>query len=77
MGQAAPALVVVAGFDPLRDQGRAYAAALREAGRAVEVLEEPGLVHGFADFAGVVPAARRAVDRVAAGVRRMVAAAGV
>ena len=77
LGQAAPAVVAVAGFDPLRDQGRAYAAALRAAGRRVEVLEEPGLVHGFADFAGVVPAARRAVDRVAAAVRRLVADAVV
>lgn len=71
LSRAAPALVVVAGFDPLRDQGRAYAAALRAAGRAAELLEEPALVHGFADFAGVVPAARRAVDRLAAGVREM------
>ena len=68
---AAPALVVVAGFDPLRDQGRAYAAALRAAGRTAELLDEPGLVHGFADFAGVVPAARRAVDRLAASLRAM------
>lgn len=46
-------------------------AALRAAGRRVELLEEDGLVHGFADFAGMVPAARRAVDRVVAGVRAM------
>ncbi len=71
LARAAPALVVVAGFDPLRDQGTAYAAALRAAGRRVELLEEDGLVHGFADFAGMVPAARRAVDRVVAGVRAM------
>ena len=69
--RAAPALIVVAGFDPLRDQGTAYAAALRAAGRRVELLEEHGLVHGFADFAGMVPAARRAVDRVVAGVNAM------
>lgn len=68
LSRAAPALVVTAGFDPLRDQGRAFAAALRRAGRHAELLEEPSLVHGFADFAGVVPAARRAVDRVAAAV---------
>ena len=71
LARAAPALVVVAGFDPLRDQGTAYAAALRAAGRRAELLEEDGLVHGFADFAGMVPAARRAVDRVVAGVRAM------
>jgi len=69
--RAASALIVVAGFDPLRDQGTAYAAALRAAGRPVELVEEPALVHGFADFAGVVPAARRAVDRLARAVGAM------
>ena len=67
---AAPAVVVVAGFDPLRDQGLAYAAALIQAGVSVVLLREAGLVHGFADFAGVVPEARRAIDRVARSVRR-------
>ena len=71
LSRAAPALVVVAGFDPLRDQGRAYATAMRAAGRQATLLEEPALVHGFADFAGVVPAARRAVDRVAGALREL------
>ena len=66
---ASPALIVTAGFDPLRDQGSAYAAALREAGRRVTVMEEAALVHGFADFAGVVPEAQRAVDRIADAIR--------
>ena len=60
-----PAVVVAAGFDPIRDQARAYAASMQEAGVAVTLLEEPSLIHGFADFAGVVPAARRAVFRAA------------
>lgn len=71
LSRAAPALIVVAGFDPLRDQGTAYAEALRAAGRPVELLDEPALVHGYADFAGVVPAARRAVDRLVAAVAAM------
>jgi acetyl esterase len=71
LSRAAPALIVVAGFDPLRDQGVAYAEALRAAGRPAELLEEPELVHGFADFAGVVPEARRAVDRMVRMVRAM------
>ena len=69
---SAPALIVVAGFDPLRDQGVAYAEALRAAGRPVKLLEEATLVHGFADFAGVVPEARRAVGRMVQMVRGMV-----
>lgn len=68
-----PAIVAVAGFDPLADQGRAYAAALIRAGGKAKLIEEPSLVHGFADFAGVVPAARRAVDRLAAAVAARVA----
>ncbi len=72
LSRAAPALIVVAGFDPLRDQGVAYAEALRAAGRPVELLEEAALVHGFADFAGVVPEARRAVDRMVRVARAMV-----
>jgi len=72
LSRTAPALIVVAGFDPLRDQGTAYAAALHAAGRRAQVLEEPGLVHGYADFAGVVPAARRAVDRMVLAVGDMV-----
>ena len=71
LAHAAPAVVVAAGFDPLCDQGRAYAAALRAAGRTVELLDEGGLVHGFADFAGVVPEARRAVDRAADALMRV------
>ena len=68
LSRAAPSLVMTAGFDPLRDQGRAWVTALQAAGRPAWLLEEEGLVHGFADFAGVVPAARRAVDRLAAAV---------
>ncbi len=65
LSRASPALIVAAGFDPLRDQGRAYAMALDKAGARSHLLEERSLPHGFADFAGVVPAARRAVDRIA------------
>lgn len=73
LSRAAPALIAVAGFDPLRDQGTAYASALRAAGVEATLLEEDALIHGFADFAGMVPAARRAVDRLAAGIRSMLA----
>ena len=73
LARAAPSLVVVAGFDPLRDQGRAWVSALQEAVRPAWLLEEGGLVHGFADFAGVVPAARRAVERAAGELRTRVA----
>jgi acetyl esterase len=48
----APALVVTAGFDPLRDEGKAYADRMREAGVAVEYVCSEGSVHGFFNMAG-------------------------
>jgi acetyl esterase len=69
LSRASPSLVVTAGFDPLRDQGRAYAMALQKAGRSAHLMEEMALPHGFADFAGVVPAARQAIDRIANAIR--------
>jgi acetyl esterase len=56
-----PALIVTAGFDPLRDEGEVYASALRSAGVPVQVRREAGLVHGFLHMTTVVPAARAAV----------------
>lgn len=46
----APALIAVAGFDPLRDEGESYAAALRAAGTAVDLRFSGSLSHGFANF---------------------------
>jgi acetyl esterase len=47
----APALVLTAGFDPLRDEGNEYAAALRSAGVAVDHRQFDALTHGFASIA--------------------------
>ncbi len=46
----APALIAVAGFDPLRDEGESYAAALRAAGTAVDLRYMGSLTHGFASL---------------------------
>jgi acetyl esterase/lipase len=42
-----PAVIAVAQYDPLRDEGRRYGDRLREAGVPVQVIEGPGLVHGY------------------------------
>jgi acetyl esterase len=47
----APALVVTAGFDPLRDEGNEYAGALRSAGVTVDHRQFDALTHGFASIA--------------------------
>lgn len=60
----APAYVIVAGFDPLRDEGIAYADALRDAGVPVTLDRAGSLIHGFANMTLISPDARAAVDRI-------------
>ena len=64
-----PALVMTAEYDPLRDEGEAYAGRLRDAGVEATLSRCPGLVHGFFSMGGIVPAAYRAVCEVAREVR--------
>lgn len=61
----APAHVVTAGFDPLRDEGEAYVEKLRSSGVAVTHRREPGLIHGFFNTIGVGGASRAAVEDIA------------
>lgn len=57
-----PAIIITAGFDPLRDEGAAYAAKLEEAGVEVEYRCFDSLIHGFITLTGVVDAAATALD---------------
>ncbi|MEU8764233.1 alpha/beta hydrolase [Streptomyces sp. NPDC048659] len=66
-----PALLVEAECDPLRDEGRAYAARLTEA----EVHTAYGMFHGFTDFTAQLPEAAEAVRRVTDWLRERLGAA--
>ena len=66
----APALVVTAEFDPLRDQGRDYAEVLREAGVDVTYADYDGMVHIFFQLGPLVDGGARCVTEVAEFARR-------
>jgi acetyl esterase len=61
-----PAVVVVAEFDPLRDEGIAYAKALEAAGTPVTLLTLDGMIHWFFDLAPVSAGVEDAVARTTA-----------
>ncbi len=67
----APAVVATAGLDPLLDEGRAYAEALRAAGTPVTYLEFPGLLHGFFAIASLGGGSRRAAAACGAEFKRL------
>ncbi len=61
----APAYVLVAGFDPLRDEGKAYAEKLKAAGVAVDFVAYDSMIHGFLGMEGLVPQATQALKDAA------------
>jgi acetyl esterase len=67
----APALIVTAGFDPLRDEGDAYARKLREAGVRVDQVCYGGMIHGFMPMGRLIESGNRAVAHVAGTLREV------
>lgn len=61
--------VITAGFDPLRDEGKAFADKLSAAGIRVAHHCYEGMIHGFMNMSGVLPQARAAVSQAAAALR--------
>jgi len=70
LADVAPALVVTAGFDPLRDEGDAYAHKLREAGVRVDHISYGGMIHGFVPMGRLIETGNRAVAHIAASLRQ-------
>lgn len=64
-----PVFLLTAGYDPLRDEGKAYASRLLEAGVDVEYRNYDSLIHGFISMAGVVREAGRAFGDAVAALR--------
>jgi len=67
--EVAPALIITAEFDPLRDEGEAYAAKLEAVGVPAKATRYDGLIHGFFGMGPIVPAANAAVDEAGAALR--------
>jgi acetyl esterase len=74
LGNLPPAYVATAGFDPLRDEGEAYAERLRQAGVEVALRRHPGLVHSYANLTAICPTARAAMLEAAGALRMGLAA---
>jgi acetyl esterase/lipase len=64
-----PAYVATAGFDPLRDEGEAYAAKLRAAGVSVALSRHADLIHGYVNFMGVGTRFREALFEAVGALR--------
>ena len=72
LSETPPTVVVIAGFDPIRDDSYAYVEALTAAGVEVDVHEWLGQGHGFFTAGDVLPTGRDAVKRAALALRAMV-----
>jgi acetyl esterase len=67
-----PAVVVTASLDPIRDQGRAYAAALIDAGVPVIFREAKGMIHGFVNVRRAIPSAQGDVAGLLAALKDVI-----
>lgn len=72
-----PALIVTAEFDPLRDEGESYGAALRAANVPVQLIRLEGMIHACFQMAGVIDRSKRLLETAAAALREALAGASM
>jgi len=70
LGGLPPAIIVTAEYDPLRDEGEAYGARLEEAGIAVDVRRQEGMIHGFFWMGAAIDRGRELLDELGADLRK-------
>lgn len=73
ISNSAPTVLITAGLDPLRDQGREYAGELIKHGVNTTYVEMPGIVHGFINLRKAVPSAQQDVDKMIASWKTLLA----
>ena len=66
-------MVVTGGFDPLRDEGHAYAEKLRQAGVDVVYREYPGQIHAFVSLTKAIPQGMACTIEIAEYLRKHLA----
>ena len=65
-----PSYVVTAGFDPLHDEGTAYAERLKASGVHVDHVDYPTMIHGFFSMQGLIPLSGAAVAAAARAMKK-------
>jgi acetyl esterase len=68
-----PALIVTAEFDPLRDEGESYGAALRAANVPVQLIRLEGMIHACFQMAGVIDRSKRLLETAGVALREALA----
>ncbi|MCB0977103.1 MAG: alpha/beta hydrolase [Acidimicrobiales bacterium] len=76
LANVCPAIVHVAGYDPLHDEGVAYAERLREAGVDVDLHDFETMIHGFYGMPTITPVAEEAIQEAGAALRRLLSGEG-
>jgi acetyl esterase len=70
MSNLPAAIIVVAEYDPLRDEGIEYAKRLKEAGNFVDLRQEKGMIHGFFWLGGAIDRGREILDELGEDLRQ-------